>query len=70
MDMTWKQLLLLLKNMEAVEHSCLDNPVEVICGGSFFTVDVIESLTRGSIYLTADVRDDDQSDAQEDDDDN
>ena len=61
--MTWQQLLALLKSFETAEHTSLDKPVLVIFNGEFYNVDIIESLTTGDAFLTADLFVEDTNDA-------
>ena len=54
--MTWEQLYLLINDMRKAKHTSMDKPVEVVFNGGYYDVDIIESLTTGDAFLTADVR--------------
>lgn len=54
--MTWDDLATLATNMKQTKHTSLQKPVEIIFEGNFYNVDIIESLTSGDAFLTADIR--------------
>jgi len=49
--MTWRQLLAILKNMEKVNHSCMDKEVMVL-DSVLYSVDLYESLHTGDVVFT------------------
>ena len=59
--MTWMELFTLLKSFRDANHISIDKPVEIVFNGEFYTVDIIESLTTGQVFLTADVRGEDNN---------
>lgn len=50
--MTYRELLNLLKNMEEVNHTSLDETVEGLIEGDFYNLDLYESLSTGNVYIS------------------
>lgn len=50
--MTWRELLALLNNMSNVEHTSLDERVTFLFDNEEYYVDLVESLSSGTVVLT------------------
>jgi len=49
--MTWAELLVLLKSMEESEHTSMTESVSALVDGTFYPLDLSESLSTGEICL-------------------